>query len=163
MPPKSNKKDKKTKTKKMNAKTKKATKAKKSVKAKKSISPEFLKNVKLYKEQRKKNKKPKVVMFLIYAKWCPHCSHMKPAWNSMKEQLHMKYPSSYSIEEIEHSNQDMGLQNLENRYAINRNQIPIMGYPTMGGIKGGKVYQYNGGRDEKSFIDFATTLLNSSI
>tara|TARA_B100000282_G_C31512952_1_gene390253 strand:- start:2 stop:469 length:468 start_codon:yes stop_codon:yes gene_type:complete len=155
MPPKSNKKDKKTKTKKNNAKTKKATKSKTPAKPKKTKTH----------SQSKKSKKEeqKVVMFLIYAKWCPHCTHMKPEWDSMKEQLQMKYPARYSIEEIEHSDQDIGLQNLENRYAVNRNQIPIMGYPTMGGIKGGKVYQYNGARDKKSFIDFATTLLNSSI
>lgn len=162
MPPKSNKKDKKTKTKKMNAKTKKATKSKTPAKQKKTQA-KSKKSKKSKTQAKPKKEQQKVVVFLIYAKWCPHCSHMKPAWDSMKEQLHMKYPSSYSIEEIEHSDQDMGLQNLENRYAINRNQIPIMGYPTMGGIKGGKVYQYKGGRDEKSFIDFATTLLNSSI
>ena len=159
MPPKSNKKDKKIKTKKNNAKTKKATKSKTPAKQKKTQA----KSKKSKTQTKPKKEQQKVVMFLIYAKWCPHCTHMKPEWDSMKEQLQMKYPSSYSIEEIEHSNQDMGLQNLENRYAINRNQIPIMGYPTMGGIKGGKVYQYNGGRDQKSFIDFATTLLNSSI
>jgi len=159
MPPKTNKKDKKTKTKKNNAKTKKATKSKTPAKQKKTQA----KSKKSKTQAKPKKEQQKVVVFLIYAKWCPHCSHMKPAWNSMKEQLHMRYPSRYSIEEIEHSDQDIGLQNLENRYAINRNQIPITGYPTMGGIKGGKVYQYNGGRDEKSFIDFATTLLNSSI
>ncbi len=159
MPPKSNKKDKKTKTKKDKGKAKKATKSKTPAKQKKTQA----KSKKSKIEAKPKKEQQKVVMFLIYAKWCPHCTHMKPEWDSMKEQLQMKYPASYSIEEIEHSDQDIGLQNLENRYAINRNQIPIMGYPTMGGIKGGKVYQYNGGRDQKSFIDFATTLLNSSI
>ena len=91
------------------------------------------------------------------------CVHMKPAWDSMKHDLLTRSSDKYDIEEIEHSEQEQGLNNLQQKYLINRNDIPIMGYPTLGGIREGRVYNYGGGRDEHSLKNFADKLYNGLV
>ena len=91
------------------------------------------------------------IIGLVYAKWCPHCTAMKPQWDIMKSKLR----PNCRVVEIEDSDYDKQtkLDNLNNDITSDE-KLQIHGYPTMFKINNGKVDYYNGSRDLTSMESF---------
>lgn len=91
------------------------------------------------------------IIGLVYAKWCPHCTAMKPQWDIMKSKLR----PNCRVVEIEDSDYDKQtkLDNLNNDIKSDE-KLQIHGYPTMFKINNGKVDYYNGSRDSTSMESF---------
>jgi|UniRef100_A0A6C0IPH5 thiol-disulfide isomerase/thioredoxin len=103
--------------------------------------------------------KPKVVLFLVFAEWCGHCQQLKPEWNAMKTELLMNNNEDFDITEIEDVNKDTLLPEFKDKYLDQDQHIEIKGFPTLGGIKNGKYYEYDGGsRTKEDLIKFAHKL-----
>lgn len=156
MPPKSKKQNKKTK---LNSKTakNKARKNKKRVTKKRKVSLEK-KNKKQHSIILDEIKKPKVVIVMFFADWCPHCHHVRPHWNEMKEQILLENPDEFEIAEYEDIHKENGIQDLKNRYLDKQEELFVQGYPTIGGIKNGKYIEFNGGRTKEGLLEFAHKL-----
>ena len=90
----------------------------------------------------------------IWAKWCPHCITLIPAWNNMKKLIsnNVKVDPQYmEVEEAE-------LYKIEDYNKTNPNGTFIdaaRGYPTIYKIVGGEVDYYAGPRDAKAMAKWA--------
>ena len=80
---------------------------------------------KTYKKVHTKSlpKNEPVIIGLVYANWCPHCQHLKPEWNVMKNELMNKYTGLYTIVEIEDSQPDKLEQIAKLEQKLNGNKI----------------------------------------
>jgi len=112
------------------------------------------------KRGTRKNKKPSkktvakpAVVGLIYANWCPHCNHMKPDWDEMKNDI-QRTNHPITILEIEDSNPNKlaTISELENQ--MNGGKINIDGYPTIFKISGGNITYYQGDRTASKMNDW---------
>lgn len=160
MPPKSKKQSKKqSKKSKLNSKTakNKHRKNKKILTKKRRINLEK-KNQKAHKNILDEIKKPKVVIVMFFAEWCPHCHNVRPHWNEMKEQILLENPDEFEIAEYEDIHKENGIQELKNKYLDKQEELFIQGYPTIGGIKNGKYIEFNGGRTKEGLLEFAHKL-----
>lgn len=160
MPPKSKKQSKKQiKKTKLNSKTakNKNRKNKKTPTKKRKVSLEK-KNQKAHKNILDEIKKPKVVIVMFFAEWCPHCHNVRPHWNEMKEQILLENPDEFEIAEYEDIHKENGIQDLKNRYLDKQEELFVQGYPTIGGIKNGKYIEFNGGRTKEGLLEFAHKL-----
>tara|TARA_Y100000816_G_C26106114_1_gene587937 strand:- start:2283 stop:3782 length:1500 start_codon:yes stop_codon:yes gene_type:complete len=91
------------------------------------------------------------IIGLAYANWCPHCTSLKPHWDTMKQNL----SSDCRVIEVEES--DFNKQNKIdeiNHELKGDSELQIHGYPTMFKINNGKIDYYNGERDVKSMSLF---------
>jgi thiol-disulfide isomerase/thioredoxin len=90
----------------------------------------------------------------IWAKWCPHCITLIPAWDKMKKLIGKNTklgPQYMEVEEAE-------LYKIEQYNKTNPNGTFIdsaRGYPTIYKIVGGKVEYYHGPRDAKTMASWA--------
>lgn len=91
------------------------------------------------------------IVGLVYARWCPHCTAMKPQWDIMKSKLR----SNCRVVEIEDSDYDKQskIEELNNDIKSDE-KLQIHGYPTMFKINNGKLDYYNGTRDATSMTSF---------
>lgn len=81
------------------------------------------------------------IIGLAYANWCPHCTSLKPHWDTMKQNL----SSDCRVIEVEES--DFNKQNKIdeiNHELKGDSELQIHGYPTMFKINNGKIDYYNG-------------------
>lgn len=90
----------------------------------------------------------------IWAKWCPHCIHLIPAWDKMKKIISKNtktVPTYMEVEEAE-------LYKIEEYNKTNPNGTFIdsaRGYPTIYKIVGGNVEYYTGPREPKMMAAWA--------
>ena len=102
--------------------------------------------------------KKDIVVGKIYAEWCGHCQNLKPEWTKMKNNL-----KNSNVEckfyEIEETNQDSGIQKVNDEYLNNSNTKLTLqgGYPTIFKIVDGKLDYYNGERNANSLQSWVTT------
>jgi len=92
------------------------------------------------------HEKPKVVIGLIYANWCPHCQSLKAEngpWEQMKMDLN---EPQYEYVEIEDSQPDKMQRIEEINRRLNDHTLEVNGYPTIFRIRGGNIDYYNGDR-----------------
>lgn len=157
MPPKSKKQNKKPK---LNSKTakNKNRKNKKILTKKRRVNLEKKRNKKAHNIILDKTKKPKVVIVMFFAEWCPHCHNVRPHWNEMKEEIMLEHPEEFEIAEYEDIHKDVGIQELKNKYLDKQQELFVQGYPTIGGIKNGKYIEFNGGRTKEELLEFAHKL-----
>tara|TARA_Y100000992_G_C21210039_1_gene464968 strand:- start:49 stop:555 length:507 start_codon:yes stop_codon:yes gene_type:complete len=161
MPPKNKKQSKKQSKKiKFNLKTakNKPRKNKKILTKKRRVNLEKKRNKKAHNIILDEIKKPKVVIVMFFAEWCPHCHNVRPHWNEMKETILIENPNDFEITEYEDIHKDVGIQELKNKYLDKEQELYIQGYPTIGGIKNGKYIEFNGERNKESLIEFAHKL-----
>jgi thiol-disulfide isomerase/thioredoxin len=161
MPLKSKKQSKKQNKKpKLNSKTakNKNKKNKKILTKKRRINLEKKINKKAHKDILDEIKKPKVVIVMFFAEWCPHCHNVRPHWNEMKEEIMLEYPEEFEIAEYEDIHKENGIQELKNKYLDKQEELFVQGYPTIGGIKNGKYIEFNGGRTKEGLLEFAHKL-----
>jgi len=94
----------------------------------------------------------------IWAKWCPHCIKLIPAWDQMKELVNRK-SKNVSYMEVE----DTELYKIDQFNKTNPNGTFIdsaRGYPTIYKIVGGNVEYYTGERDAKNMAEWALNKKN---
>ena len=100
----------------------------------------------------KKRTEP-IIIGKLWAKWCPHCISLIPAWNDMKNQIKKKtgfLPKYMEIEEGEiHKIDDFNKKN-QGRVAIDK----AKGYPTIYKIQGGRIEYYGGERNSQAMADW---------
>jgi hypothetical protein len=90
----------------------------------------------------------------IWAKWCPHCIHLIPAWDKMKKIIQKNTKTAPNYMEVEEAE----LYKIEDYNKTNPNGTFIdsaRGYPTIYKIVGGKVEYYAGERDPKKMAAWA--------
>ena len=144
MPPKNKKQSKKQSKKlKFNLKTakNKPRKNKKILTKKRRVNLEKRRNKKAHNIILDEIKKPKVVIVMFFAEWCPHCHNLVPVFNNIANKVY----------------QDSSMNNIlvgsvdctrDDNQSLN-DSLDIMGYPTIKLYKNGKyVSDYNGPRDE---------------
>ena len=135
----------------------KSIKPKKKPSKKRKVTAPKKKN-KTHKAILEHVKKPKVIIVMFFAEWCPHCHDVRPHWNEMKEELLLEYPDEFEIEEYEDTHKTMGIEELKNKYLDKQEEMYVNGYPTIGGIKNGKYYEFNLQRTKENLKDFAYKL-----
>ena len=89
----------------------------------------------------------------IWAKWCPHCIKLIPAWDQMKKLVNRK-SKNVSYMEVE----DTELYKIDQFNKTNPSGTFIdsaRGYPTIYKIVGGNVEYYTGERDAKTMAEWA--------
>jgi protein disulfide-isomerase-like protein len=77
----------------------------------------------------------------FYAPWCGHCKSLAPTWDALADKAE---GTGISIANVDAT---------VNRGVANR--YNIRGFPTLVFIKGGKVYEYSGGRNADDLLAFA--------
>jgi len=90
----------------------------------------------------------------IWAKWCPHCITLIPAWDKMKKLVDKNSKVKPEYMEVEESE----LYKIEQFNKANPNGTFVdsaRGYPTIYKIVGGKVEYYAGERDAKKMAEWA--------
>lgn len=90
----------------------------------------------------------------IWAKWCPHCITLIPAWDKMKQIIRKKTRAEPQYMEVEESE----LYKIDQFNKTNPNGTFIdsaRGYPTIYKIVGGKVEYYTGEREPKKMVEWA--------
>lgn len=132
--------------------------AKQTVRRKSKSRQTMKSKPKTYKKVHTKSlpKNEPVIIGLVYANWCPHCQHLKPEWNVMKNELMNKYNGLYTIVEIEESQPDKLEQIAKLEQKLNGNKIEANGYPTIFKLNGGNVSYYDGNRDATSMLNWIT-------
>jgi len=95
-----------------------------------------------------------IVVGLVYANWCPHCTHMKPEWNKMKKEL--QGDDQYNVVEIEADQPDKQKRLAELETGLNGKTIEAAGYPTIFKINNGEVEYYGGERNLNDMKYWAT-------
>jgi thiol-disulfide isomerase/thioredoxin len=110
------------------------------------------------KMKTRKNRVPvktiPVTIGKIWAKWCPHCITLIPAWDKMKQIIRKKTRADPQYMEVEESE----LYKIEQFNKTNPNGTFIdsaRGYPTIYKIVGGKVEYYTGEREPKKMAEWA--------
>jgi len=78
----------------------------------------------------------------FYAPWCGHCKRLAPAWSEYATTVKSK-GLGYNVAKVDCTVQ----RDVCQKYAIR-------GYPTLKLLKGGEAFDYNGARDESSFLKF---------
>lgn len=101
-----------------------------------------VKNTRVNYQTKKNNKNNKIAIVLIYADWCGHCQALRPVWNKFINTLNK---DKYNIIEINSNEQEQGINKIKSEYKVD--DIPIVGFPTIGHIYKNRFYSYNGGRD----------------
>jgi thiol-disulfide isomerase/thioredoxin len=86
-----------------------------------------------------------MVVGLVYANWCPHCTQMKPEWNKMKNEL--QGDNHYNVIEIEADQPDKQERIAELEAKLNGKTIDAAGYPTIFKLNNGEVEYYDGDRN----------------
>lgn len=99
----------------------------------------------------------KNIFGIVHAKWCGHCKAiMEPASPSEKsiwEQTKALIGNSAHIEEIEESQIDPKLKQLNEKYGVN---LSVNGFPTIFKIKGGKLdTDFSGERTPENLAKWA--------
>lgn len=76
-----------------------------------------------------------IVVYLIYADWCGHCTRLKPIWNNMKNEL------GTEIQFIDINEKDSAaVEKLTSQY-----QVGVSGFPTIfGNDRYGRIVKYDG-------------------
>lgn len=94
------------------------------------------------------NKKPKMIIGLIYANWCGHCQSLKPEWKNMKNKIKSsKLRNKHHFIEIEDSDHQKDKKiNKVNMNIKGGSKLSVEGYPTIFKVKGGNLEYYKGGR-----------------
>jgi thiol-disulfide isomerase/thioredoxin len=107
--------------------------------------------MKMKMKTRKNRIQVPVTIGKIWAKWCPHCIRLIPAWDQMKKLINRK-SKDISYMEVE----DTELYKIEQFNQKNGTFIDsARGYPTIYKIVGGKVEYYTGERDAKTMAEWA--------
>jgi len=78
----------------------------------------------------------------FYAPWCGHCKNMAPTWSQYATTVKDR-SLPYKVAKVDCTVQRDVCQ-----------KFGIRGYPTLKLLKGGDAYDYNGGREESSFLKF---------
>jgi len=78
----------------------------------------------------------------FYAPWCGHCKNLAPAWSRYASTVKERQ-LPYKVAKVDCTIQKDICQ-----------KFAIRGYPTLKLLKGGDAFDYNGGRDENSFLKF---------
>lgn len=86
-----------------------------------------------------------IVVGLVYANWCPHCTQMKPEWNKMKKEL--QGDNQYNVVEIEADQPDKQERIAELENGLDGKTIDAAGYPTIFKLNNGEVEYYDGERN----------------
>jgi len=84
----------------------------------------------------------------FYAPWCGHCKSLAPTWEQAATNLKGVLP----VVKVDCTSE----QSLCGRYGVK-------GYPTLKVFKNKKDVDYNGGRDAKSIVNFATSQIKNSV
>ena len=95
-----------------------------------------------------------IVVGLVYANWCPHCTEMKPKWNKMKTEL--QGDNHYNVIEIEADQPDKQERIAELEKKLNGKTIDAAGYPTIFKINNGEVEYYDGERSANEMKSWVT-------
>lgn len=93
----------------------------------------------------KRRRTEPIIIGKLWAKWCPHCISLIPAWNDMKNQIKKKtgfLPKYMETEEGEIHKIDEYNQSHSDGQLIDK----ARGYPTIYKIQGGKIEYYDGER-----------------
>lgn len=105
-----------------------------------------------------------IVVGKIYAEWCGHCQNLKPEWTKMKNNLKNSNVKC-EFREIEETNQDNGIQQVNDEYLKNSNTKLALqgGYPTIFKIVNGEIKYYNGERNADSLQKWVTSDLPTKL
>ena len=95
-----------------------------------------------------------IVVGLVYANWCPHCTQMKPQWNKMKNEFNGN--DHYTVVEIEADQPDRQERITELESKLNGKTIDAAGYPTIFKLNNGDIEYYNGERNASDMKQWAT-------
>jgi protein disulfide-isomerase-like protein len=85
-------------------------------------------------------------MVKFYATWCGHCKKLEPVWTALDTAL-MENHSDKGINVAK-------IDAIKNRDTAIRFQVKA--YPTLLYFAGRRMYEYQGGRDIESLVDFVT-------
>jgi thiol-disulfide isomerase/thioredoxin len=89
---------------------------------------------------------------LVHAKWCGHCTALKPEWDKMK----LEVKGNPEIREIEHGDENRDSEiNKINEQITGDKKVEIQGYPTIFKIDKGELQEYQGERNAKELIKWA--------
>jgi thiol-disulfide isomerase/thioredoxin len=94
--------------------------------------------------------KYQVLLGLVYADWCGHCTQLKPVWTSLFTKL--KNNNEIGMFAVEDKNITLLKEKIQSIYGV---QIEAEGYPTIYKIANGKVEYYNGGRTAEEIEKWA--------
>ena len=103
---------------------------------------------------RKNRTSVPVTIGKIWAKWCPHCITLIPAWDKMKKLIHKNSKVEPQYMEVEESE----LYKIQQFNQTNPNGTFVdsaRGYPTIYKIVGGRVDYYAGEREPKKMAAWA--------
>lgn len=89
---------------------------------------------------------------LLYALWCPHCIHMKPEFELLKNSKGKMYDA------VDIESNDMNKAPSHIKPYIDK--LNVNGFPFMFAIIDGKVYLYEGERRKTSMDSFMVKLLS---
>lgn len=93
-----------------------------------------------------------VVVILVWASWCPHCQHIKPAYADAAEQLKGKVLFVCAQQDGDKESEKKCVE------LLSRTK-DIKGFPSILLYKNGKmVKKHNGDRSVKGLIDFAKSI-----
>jgi thiol-disulfide isomerase/thioredoxin len=98
----------------------------------------------------------KIIIGKIYSNGCGHCQAMQEAWEQMKSQLKNKYGDSIDIWDIEANEEAAKKAEFKMKYKELNVDLVSSGYPTIFKIVNGHQVDYNGNRDLKSLLTWAT-------
>jgi thiol-disulfide isomerase/thioredoxin len=112
-----------------------------------------------------------VVVGKIYANWCGHCTALLPEWEKMTDFIDTKLSASkksntkYVFSEIEQSEQDAKIRDINNSYLQNSAEKLALqdGFPTLFKIYNGKLEYYNGDRRYLDMLHWYTSAKTRNI
>lgn len=103
--------------------------------------------------QTRSVKSSPIIIGKIWAKWCPHCISLIPAWNDMKKIIKRKTnfkPKYMETEESELHKIDQYNESRSDGQFIDKSR----GYPTIYKIRGGNIEYYSGERTPQAMADW---------